>query len=468
MVTASAKVWLCILLLCGGTACGSSLDEDTAQHERRALRALLDDRGVEPLVEGAFERDARWELGRMLFFDPILSGNRDQSCSTCHHPSHAGTDGRSLSVGTKAVEVDGVRMPGPDHTFIPRNALALWDLEQRQQIGHAGGFWDRRLVVEQGRFVLYDVGYAASEVPRLVLPQTLDSLVAAVSLLPVLDRDEMRGEVGESASDGSDNELAMIFDSDFEGVWKALMVRLLAIDGYRELFANSFPDTPEAELHFAHAANAIGRFIRSEFQSTQTPWDRFVEGDDTALSPEALRGAGLFFGRADCASCHGDELMGDDAVHNYAIVPMATGPESDDEDVDLGAALRTNTEATERYAFRTPPLRNVAQTGPWMHNGCYTSLKAVVMHKRAPAHALRHYDREQLSPEFRPQVHGASAIIEDVASHIGADVPLEIELSERDIDDLVAFLHSLSSPRIESLSELTPHGVPSGHDIVDP
>jgi cytochrome c peroxidase len=448
-------------------ACGG-VSSDPVAEDVGGLRALIEERGIAPLVPVEFGRYEQRELGRMLFFDPILSGNRDQACATCHHPSHGSSDGRSLSVGTKAIIVDGVRLPGPDHTFTPRNAMGLWDLAQREPQDHRGGFWDRRVVREEDRFVLYDIGYETSHVPRLVLPEPLDSLVAAVAMLPVLDRDEMRGEVGELAIDGSDNELAKIFDSDFEGIWTALMKRLLAIEAYKQAFAAAYPDMAAAELHFAHAANAIGAFIQAEFQSTDTPWDQFLNGEDDALQHAAIRGARLFFGRAECGACHADTLLGDDDVHNYAVRPMTTGPKSDFEDVDLGAALRTNGGEEDRYAFRTPSLRNVEHTGPWMHNGCYTSLEAVVRHKRDPLAALGDYDKAQLAPEFRMQVHGGDEVLDDVAARLGEDVPREIALSETEVGELVTFLRALSSPRIATIESLIPDEVPSGLQLTEP
>jgi cytochrome c peroxidase len=447
-------------------ACSAPSGSDD-ERARQQLRSFIAQRGILPLAIVPAAPAAKVALGRSLFFDPIISGNRDQACATCHHPSQAMSDGRSLSVGTRAVVVDGVRLPGPDHTFTPRNSLALWDLGQRDGKPEVGGFWDRRVVAEDDRFVLYDVGYEQSEVPRLVLSQDLESLTAAIAMLPVLDRDEMRGEVGETAIDGTANELALILDSDFEGIWLALMKRLMSIDAYREAFAKVYPEIPLDELHFAHAGNAIAAFVHTEFQSVATPWDRFVAGDED-LDPAAVRGALLFFDTAGCANCHADNLLGDDMTYNYAVRPMTTGPKSDFESVDLGAGLRTNAGRDERYGFRTPSLRNVTHTGPWMHNGCYTSLEAVLRHKLAPIDALYAYDKAQLAAEFRSQVHARADVLADVADALSRDVPTAIPLGDAGVSDLLAFLHALSSPRSDSIMSLVPNTVPSGLDLVDP
>lgn len=458
---------LLLLSVCWLVGCGAQSESDNDGNIAQ-LRQLVTELGIEPLQPQAKASVEKVELGRLLFFDPLLSGNKDQSCGTCHHPSKGSSDGRSLSVGTQAVRVDGVRIPGPDHTFTPRNALGLWDLAQRPLRGHRGAFWDRRVEAQAESFVLFDIGYDSSMVARLVLPESLESLVAAVAMLPVLDRDEMRGEVGETASDGSSNELARILDSDFAGIWSALMLRIVSVPEYLERFGRVYPTIEPNDLHFGHVANAIAAFIESEFQSVDTPWDRFVAGEDAALQARQARGALVFFGKGRCVDCHGSDLLGDDKVHNYAVRPMTTGPKSDEEDVDLGAGLRTNAGPDSRYAFRTPALRNVVETGPWMHNGSYTSLAAVIRHKRSPIDALYGYDLKQLQPEFRSQVHRRSEVLDDVAAALGSEVPRALQLSEEDVQALLQFLVSLSSPRASALDELLPAAVPSGLGLVSP
>ncbi len=87
-------------------------------------------------------------------------------------------------------------------------------------------------------------------------------------------------------------------------IWAAIMERLLVIPEYQKMFASAFPDVQMERLRFQHAANAIAAYEMSAFTFTDSPWDRFLLGDDSALSTEAARGARLFFGEAGCSACH--------------------------------------------------------------------------------------------------------------------------------------------------------------------
>jgi cytochrome c peroxidase len=429
----------------------------------QALRDRAADLELAPLEAVKDADPALVRLGRNLFFDPILSGNRDQACATCHAPEHALGDGRSLAVGTASVLRDGERTPGPDHTFTPRNAPSLWDLGQPESNVL---FWDGRLAPgEDGELVMYETGNDASEVVRLYMPSMLESTVSAQAMLPVLDRDEMRGEVTDEVPFGEENELARIVDRDFQGIWDALVVRLLGIEAYRADLLEAYPDVAEEDLGFEHAAQAIGVFVGSAFQVTGTPWDRFLAGEDEALDASQVRGALLFYGDGSCSSCHSGSLFTDQELYNLAVRPMTSGP-LDLEDVDLGAAHRTHSR--ERYTFRTPRLRNVVQTGPWMHNGAYTSLRAVLEHKRDPVGGLMNYDSTQLEPAFRPQVHRDEAILADVEANVSEAVPRDLPLTDEDLDDLEAFLGALTRPNVFGVDALVPDEVPSGLEIPFP
>jgi len=448
------------LVCCGG---------EPAADPRIELRELVTELRLTPLAAPSPQAAASVALGRALFFDPILSGARDVACATCHHPDHGTSDGRSLSVGTQARLVDGARLPGPDHAFIPRNAVALWDVGQAEL---SVAFWDGRLARQRDdRIVLYDAGYDLSGELRLVVSDIIDSLPAAVALFPVMDRDEMRGDWGETDILGEPNELALIIDPDFDGIWRALMDRLRAVPGYRQLLASAYPELPLDELQFAHAANALGAFITEAFSSTRagsrTPWDDFIAGDDRSLTEAQARGALLFYGSAGCGRCHRGTLMSDQKAYNFGVRPMGTGPKHDHEDVDLGAASITHAGDSFRYAFRTPRLRNVAISGPWMHNGLYTSLTAVIGHKNDPLAGLSDYDPEQLEPEFKGQVHRRPDIIADVELTMPDEIRQGLSLDDGQAADLVAFLDALTSPPAD-LTGVIPEQVPSGLPLVAP
>jgi cytochrome c peroxidase len=457
---------LLLALLVIVAACSSSDPRASVR-----LRDLVTAAGMQALPLADSQDPAQVALGRMLFFDPILSGARDISCSTCHHPEHGGSDGRGLSVGTEAVRTDGgPRLPGPDHTFASRNAIALWD------VGAAAvrvGFWDARIERQaDGKLVLYDTGYDSSGQLRIEVPEAASTIAAAVALFPVLDRDEMRGEWGRDDIDGNPNELAMIIDSDFEAVWRGLMARLQTVEAYRELFAEAFPGHEFGELQFAHAASAIGSFLAESFASnrpgSRPAWDAFLAGDDGALNESEARGGLLFYGRAGCVTCHAGELMSDQDSHNLAVRPIGIGAKNDDVDVDLGAAGRSHAGDDQRYAFRTPRLRNVSLSGPWMHNGIYASLRDVIRHKTNPIAGLYREIDPDLPPELAGQVHRSAAILTDVAANVKDSVRKGVALDDQDIDDLLAFLDALESPHGQAMVEQMPEEVPSGAPLVAP
>ena len=434
------------------TACSDQAAREDLLAQAKAL-------GLSPLTAPAPVNPALVELGESLFFDPLLSGNRDQNCAGCHRLDHGTADTRSLSVGTAAIEVNDIRLPGPDHSFTPRNAPSLWDLGQ-ESVGKL--FWDGRLARTKQGVVLYDVGHGASEVARLLFPgETKPSAIQA--LFPVLERDEMRGDQ-EDPSDGAENELATIYDDDFEGVWLSLIERILAEPAYQEAFLEAFPEQDLAQSTFADAAAAIGAYMDTRFASTDTPWDRFLGGEEQALTAAQIRGGNLFFGRGACGTCHSGNLFSDEDLYNYGVRPMTRGP-SDLEYVDLGAQHRTHAAQDGRYAFRTPRLRNVTMTGPWMHNGSYTSLEAVLKHKTDPREGLWAYDSSQLEESIQLQVHQREETLEDVEANISETVPKTLDLDEKDIADLIAFLEALTSPRVAELVNEVPNSVLSGLPI---
>ncbi|HUM68759.1 MAG TPA: cytochrome c peroxidase, partial [Chloroflexota bacterium] len=102
----------------------------------------------------------------------------------------------------------------------------------------------------------------------------------------------------------------------------------LAIPAYQELFRQAYPDVPAVELGFQHAANALAAFQAQAFTFTNSPWDRYLAGDESALSKQAKQGALLFYGRAGCAACHSGPLFTDQQYHNIAAPQF--GPGRDD------------------------------------------------------------------------------------------------------------------------------------------
>lgn len=429
-----------------GTVAVLALTGSDGPEVDRELRRLVRDLGLEPLDPRRDRPPEMVALGRALYFDPILSGNRDISCATCHHPSHATGDGLSVSIGTGGVGLGPDRTLGEYRRLIPRNAP---DVFNRGAVQWSSMFWDSRVTGDPG------TGFFTPA--DSVLPSGLDSVLAVQAMFPVTSRDEMRGS-SDDAFFG--NELSVLDDREFRPIWDAIMNRLLEHQGYVDLFVAAYPGVPTESLGFEHAANAIAAFEASAFAFAETPWDRYLAGDDDALSEEAKRGALVFYGEARCGSCHSGDLLTDQRHHNMAVPQVGPGkgaaaPQDQGRGVESGIDLET-------YAFRTPPLRNVTLTGPWMHDGAYETLEGAVRHMLDPLGGLVGYDGSHLSREVIEASGPAGVLAEAIAATVDPFGVERVELSDEEFDDLMAFLVSLTDPAAADLDHLVPDRVPSG------
>src|SRR5437867_2356421 len=217
---------------------------------------------------------------------------------TCHLPTFATGDGRSLSIGQGAT-VLGTSRVHPDGIFIPRNAPPLFNLFALQPL-----FWDGRVIKdEQGTFHTPAGAALTSAMTQVFEFGTL----SALPLFPVLSREEMRAAGG--------NELATVSDDHPEQVWQALMVRLGGIGEYRRLFEEAYPGRRFDQMTFPHASNAIAGFFTARLAFNNSPWDRFLAGNDAAMTPVQLQGAKNFMS-ARCSICHNGPALTDNKFHN--------------------------------------------------------------------------------------------------------------------------------------------------------
>lgn len=409
------------------------------------LEAVLAGARVYPIKVPPQPPASMVELGRFLMFDKILSGNKNISCGTCHHPSYHSTDNLTLAIGTGGLHA-GITRELLDGHYAGRNSSDVYNrgLPQWNSM-----FWDGRVSRQ---------GAAFSTPAGAQLPPAAKSLLAVQAMFPVAARDEMRGHAGDTTALGEPNELARYADDDWTGIWKGLIDRVLAIPQYMALFRAAFPSVDSADLEFAHAATAVAAFESSIFSLLDSPFDRYLAGDRAALSDSAKRGALLFYGEAKCSRCHSGALLTDQAFHNIAV-PQLKRPGVDS--LDHGREAVTHLRG-DRFAFRTPSLRNVSLTGPWMHDGVYTSLEAVVLHYRNPAVALTRYNPAQLEPRFRSLYQENPAEDEEILTTLDPVVTGSLTLSPGDVADLVAFLRSLTDPRALSQVREIPGRVPSG------
>ncbi len=415
-----------------------------------SLADRLAQAGAIPPLQLSAAANTEVELGRALFWDPILSGNKDIACVTCHHPNEGTGDGLPLPIGTGGQGLGPTRvlLPTARQILVPRNATPIYNLGLD---GMDVLFWDGRVsVTPDGQF---------NSPANDDTPHNLANAIAVQAMFPVTSRDEMRGHSGDNDIFGERNSLGTIQDHQFTLMWEGLMADVLAVPAYQELFQAAYPSVPLDELTFAHAANALAAYQMDTFTFLDSPWDRYLQGDETALSPEALAGAELFYGEAGCASCHSGSLLSDMQFHNIGVPQIGPG-KGNEAPLDFGRARETSSDS-DLFAFRTPPLRNVAITGPWMHNGAYNSLEVVIRHHLNPQEAVANYDFGQLSPLVLAEDSGDTAVHTAALNAPSFGMPTR-ELTNAEIAALIAFLESLTSPTVLDLSHTIPDSVPSG------
>lgn len=182
-----------------------------------------------------------------------------------------------------------------------------------------------------------------------------------------------------------------------------LVKRLTAIEGYRTAFDVAYPAEGISKQSIA---KAIASFERSVV-STESPFDRWRMGNQKAISDSAKRGFKLFEGKANCAACHQGFNFADDGFHNIGL------PESGEADVGRFAHRKVK---VNKGAFKTPTLRDIDLTAPYMHNGAYTTLDEVVEHYNKGGVSM-----ENLDPNLKP-----------------------LNLTDPEKKDIVAFLKSLT------------------------
>jgi cytochrome c peroxidase len=313
-------------------------------------------------------------LGRLLFWDPILSGPKDVACATCHHPRFAYTDGRDLAMGPRA--------------FVTRNSPTVVN----------AGF--------NGIGVLN--GYLPSRAPMFwdIRAMGLEAQVFEA----IKAHDEMRGDAyAESAA------VAAVVD------------RIAAIDDYRAQFARAFAGP--SPVSAPNLARAIASFERS-LVSNNSPFDRYMRGETTAMSAAQVRGMQRFE-RFGCSLCHKGPMLSDYSAH---VLGVPDNPRLDAPDTGFA----------KMYAFRTPSLRNVALTAPYMHNGVFESLDEVIeFYEDLRAGASTRFRHPNVSEEM------LDPLIERIV--IGGGV------------DLVAFLNALTDPAFDrTVPDRVPSGLPPG------
>jgi cytochrome c peroxidase len=296
-------------------------------------------RAPEALAERA---SARIELGRRLFFDPLLSKDRTLSCASCHRPDRAFADDRAVS-------------PGVDGALGARNTPSVMNVSGRTAL-----FWDGRA-------------------------ETLEDQ----AVFPIENPLEMALPIAQA------------------------LERINADSEYQRQFQLAY-GAPATARSLGRALAAFQKTL----DTTDTPYDRYIRGDDAAVSESAKRGRLLFIGKGKCAECHSGEDFTSDRFRNTGLFD---GKRFDDR----GRGAITGKEG-ENGQFKVPSLRNVSVTAPYMHNGAFKTLREVIDYYDEPDRIV-------------PSAKGRDA-----------SMNTRLQLTEQGKDDLEAFLRSLTDDRFAS------------------
>lgn len=433
----------------------------------------------------------RSELGRFLFFDRVLSGVEQTSCGTCHHPAFALGDGRSVARGVFCTPAEdgatitcesapptgsGGNVSGPGRTapLNERNAPTVINaaLFPRLMLNARFHFVDgsSTRIEDLDR----SLGFQVQQPEGVLFTR---SLLAAQAHKPVPSPIEMAGTF---PFDG-DLTVPGLSDSVRAGVADAVN----NIPAYHQMFESAYPVGqpvlpgdpqigPGDPITYGFIADAIAHFEERQLVMTDSPWDAFLAGDDDALSQQAKRGAWIFFNRGHCSTCHSGDLFTDFETHNIGGPQVGPGTRhSDPSDpkfrdlttFDFGMEEITGARG-DRFKFRTPPLRGVTLTPPYMHNGGYPTLEEAIRHHLKPQPSYASYDLDNVEADMQ-----AAEGLKPVAAVFDKDNPvvlgpgggrIRIKLSDDDVDDLIAFLASLTDPRMLELDGIAPQTLPSG------
>jgi len=335
---------------------------------------------------------------------------------------------------------------------VPRNALALFNL----------GFKELDVMFHDGRLFESDVYDSGFESPaEEFLPSGLRNIVAAQALFPITSKTEMAGDLEE-------NEVSGAVRRRIDYGWRVLEERLRATGDYTERFAAVYDDIDEPlDLSIRHVANALAAFQEFEWRADNSPFDRYLRGEEEALSDDQQAGIQLFYGKAGCSVCHSGPLQTDQQFYSLGLPPLGPGRTRvhDPRARDRGH-INTTDRLEDAYRFRTPSLRNVAETAPYGHNGTYADLEGIIRHHLDPLKALDRYDRQQVVLVDDSSLSPVDFILwQDKREMKELRRSIDIEprdLKEQEIELLVRFLESLSDPVSLDHRLGIPDQVPSG------
>jgi cytochrome c peroxidase len=328
-------------------------------------------------------------LGRDLFRETKLSGDKNMTCMHCHHPAFGTSDGLPLSIGAGGQGIGSNRVEAKGK-IIPRNSPSLINLGYRNITNM---FWDGRVEYDPNTdtYQTPEPAFNGENPKRKDITKHLTGALSAQVIFPITSHEEMRGFKG--------NELAQAKTN--LDVWARVMQRLLYGDNkdhYRKLFKEAFPEIKNIrDYNIGHVGHALAAFITRAFTLIDTPYDRYLKGDLNAMTESQKRGLKVFLGRGKCISCHSGEHLSNFQYKSVGTPQVASI--GSDMINDQGRFKVTGVKK-DLYKFRTPPLRNVAFTAPYMHDGAFESLEEVIEHYNNVKESLYNFDAKDFVQDF--------------------------------------------------------------------
>lgn len=389
---------------------------------------------------------ARADLGRLLFFDRLIGIKLDNTCAGCHSPTNGFGDSQSIAIGIDNNNLVGPRRKGPRN--MRRTPMIL------NNAFYPRLMWNSRFVA------LSDDPFDNSDGFLFPLPEGLTlsgkpHLLVSQAFIPPTERNEMAG---------------FAFEGNNDDLRAEVVQRLNATPNYRKLFRATYPGMgPRDPITYDHYAAVIAEF---EFSLTfaDAPIDQFARGDREAMTPAEKRGALLFFGKADCVSCHAvagaaNEMFSDFTPHAIGVPQIAPrntnstfdGPGANE---DFGLEQITG-KAADRYKFRTAPIRNIALQPAFFHNGAYTMLEEAIAHHLDVYRSVANYTPVGRLPD---DLAGPLGPMKSVLERLDPRIRRPLRLTNAEFTDLVAFVRTgLLDPRAttRNLARLIPARLPS-------
>ncbi|UOE37391.1 cytochrome-c peroxidase [Chryseobacterium oryzae] len=294
------------------------------------------------------------ELGKELFYDPILSNNSTRSCSTCHVAEKAFTDGKEKSMSLQNVA-------------LVRNTPSL-----NYSAFQHGQFWDMRKDDLEGQ---------SSDV--------------------ITNKEEMHGDLNVIIAKINNNKK---YNSDFKRIFGSQKAQVWQLQ------------------------NVLATYIRS-LATFSSDFDEYMRGNNNAMSERQKKGFNLFMGKAQCAICHFLPLFNGTVPPDYKkteqeVLGVAENFSNEKLDRDPGRGKFHETVAFLQNSFKTPTLRNINKTAPYMHNGGYKTLKQVM--------------------EFYNKGGGVGFGFK-IENQTLSDTPLH--LTDTEMDDVIEFLKALDDKK---------------------